>query len=225
MLGVDIDRLRQSVTAEMLDYAHQKNSDLACPSRALSAEAIVYFSDESNWMWGPTYQTILLVNKDLAASHIAKTLLKVCPLIIWNGSPDEEPLRLKTILRLGEAPDDFVGLLHTYSDFRSKSYSIYNLSIYPRQFEHFVGSHIGADWKKMNIQKMLALHLSLVDVVRKLNEALPIMCATIDDETQAFVEPDFAGRSIYLNAEVSSLIGLKGQQLTGRYDRYVALDF
>lgn len=174
-----------------------------------------FFEQKSSWSHGPTYDLTLLARAQASNKDFDKALINECGLEVWKGSIDRGVK--SSILYLGEDRQP-VGLFHSYLKDDNQIASM-QLSVYPAQMSRIINTP----------ERFRQLHLSLIDLTRKVSKKLPVLCATIGDETHAYVyPPEEAGRNICFtkNSWQEAILGLPSKEMKHPWEGYfaVALD-
>lgn len=171
-----------------------------------------FFEQKTSWSHGPTYDLTLLARAQASNKEFDNALIKDGGLEIWKGSL-ERGVKC-SILYLGEDRQP-VGLSHGYLKDENRIASM-QLSIYPAQMEHIVNSP----------DRFRQLHLAFIDLTRKVSKKVPVLCATICDETNSSVyPPEDAGRSICFSPKSwqEAILGLPSKELKHPWQGYVAI--
>ncbi len=142
-----------------------------------------FFEDKKSWSHGPTYDLTLLVRSQYSKKELDNALVKNLGLEIWKGKLERGVN--SSIMYLGEDKQP-IGLYHNYLKHENSIASM-QLSVYKAQMDRIVNT----------LERSRQLNLAFIDITRKLSKRFPVMCATICDETDAYVfPPEIAGRSI-----------------------------
>ena len=140
----------------------------------LTEEEKKYFEDEEVWGYGPCYNLTLCIEREHPPEEVSKTLLQKLALTLWKGSARELPLF--TVMKKPGAPP--LGFIHTYVHRPELRFSSYQLSIYPEQFERYVGSAPYERPFEMDTKRFQLLHDKLFDLVKVVAELHPVACET-----------------------------------------------
>ena len=171
----------------------------------LSPEDIQFFSDEKNWMSGPTYDLDLTVAAtDLKALQEAiSSFPKMLP---WQ--PREECPR--SILRPRDAAFQPVGLFHVYRV--HDALVSYRLVMYPPIIKHVCGLEIWQNPKtEANILALRGLHESLLELVRWINARVPVLRSSVFDEANSEPQLEDAQGFFWLFSDLALQIGWTGR--------------
>jgi hypothetical protein len=175
----------------------------------LTPEDIQFFSNEENWMFGPTY--------DLALT-VAATDLKVLQeaissfpgLLPWKSRDKNQ----RSILLPRDGSFRPVGLFHVHRV--RDGFASYLLVIYPPSMTYVCGLEI---WQRpkteANILALRELHDSLLELVRWINARVPLRVASIHDETFGSPQLDDPCGYLWLGMGVAEEIGWTGNTIQG----------
>lgn len=183
-----------------------------------------YFNKEEVWQTGPTYDITLVLQRDFSPVDVKAELLKRDNVELFDDSQQNEHMAIRTILHFDDPKFHPIGLFHSYIAAGTEPWivhSTYQLSIYPPQLHHFLGSDDFLNWRSLNKELLSTLHLSLLKVIRELALKIPIECATIVDETYSWAMPEKVGSSICMVTEVSKILELQSEQAPFPYDEYL----
>jgi hypothetical protein len=167
----------------------------------LSPEDIQFFSNEENWMFGPTYDLDLTVAaSDLKA--LQEAILTFPDLLPWK--PREE--RSRSILLPRDGSLRPVGLFHIHR-VRDGLVS-YRLVIYPPSMNYIGGLEIWQHPKtEANILALRELHYSLLELVRWINLRVPVLRASVFDETNSEPHLEDAQGFLWMFSDLAVQIG------------------
>ncbi len=171
----------------------------------LSREDIQFFSDEGNWMSGPTYDLDLTVAvTDLEA---LKNAISSFPGILpWQPRDKNQ----RSILLPRDESFRPVGLFH--SCIVRDALVSYRLVIYPPSMIYVCGLEIWQNPKtEANILALRELHCSLLELVRWINVRVPVLRASVFDETNSEPHLEDAQGFFWLFSDLSSQIGWSGR--------------
>jgi hypothetical protein len=171
----------------------------------LSDEDIQFFSDEENWMSGPTYDLALTVaTTDLKA--LQEAISSFPDLLPWK--PREEWSRSILLPRDGFFKP--VGLFHVHR-VRDALVS-YRLVIYPPSMTYVCGLEIWQHPKtEANILALRELHYSLLELVRWINVHVPVLRSSVFDETNSEPQLEDAQGFFWLFSDLAEEIGRTGR--------------
>jgi hypothetical protein len=172
---------------------------------SLTPEDIQFFSDEENWMSGPTYDLDLTV---------AATDLKALQEAI-SSSPGISPWEpraewSRSILRPRDDSFRPVGLFHIHR-VRDAVVS-YRLVIYPPSMKHACGLEIWQNPKsETSILALRDLHESLLELVRWINARVLVLRSSVFDETNSEPQLEDAQGFLWMFSDLASQIGWTGR--------------
>jgi hypothetical protein len=171
----------------------------------LSDEDIQFFSNEENWMAGPTYDLDLTVAaSDLKA--LQEAVSSFPDMVVWQ--PREEWSR--SILRSRDASFRPVGLFHVHR-VRDGLVS-YRLVIYPPSMTYVCGLEIWQNPKtEANILALRELHDSLLELVRWINLRVPVLRSSVFDETNSEPHLEDAQGFLWIFSDLATQIGWSGR--------------
>jgi hypothetical protein len=171
----------------------------------LSPEDIQFFSNEENWMSGPTYDLDLTVAaSDLKA--LQEAISNFPDLVVWK--PREE--RSRSILFPRDGSFRPVGLFHVHR-VRDGLVS-YRLVIYPPSMTYVCGLEIWQNPKtEANILALCELHSSLLELVRWINLRVPVLRSSVFDETNSEPHLEDAQGFFWLFSDLASQMGWSGR--------------
>lgn len=172
---------------------------------SLSLEDIQFFSNESNWMSGPTYDLDLTVAvTDLNA--LQEAISSFPGILLWK--PREEWSR--SILRSRDDSFRPIGLFHSHV-VRGVLVS-YRLVIYPPVVTYACGLEIWQNPKSdASILALRELHYSLLELVRWINARVPVLRASVFDETNSEPQLEDAQGYFWLFSDLAAQIGWTGR--------------
>jgi hypothetical protein len=164
-----------------------------------------HFEDAENWQCGPCYDITLCLKAGYPLQKVSEILLEKSELLLWRGSIKKSPIY--TILKTENAPA--IGFIHTYRNRPELNYSVYSLSIYPKQFENYVGAEPWEEVSKMNIQRFQQLHYELFKIIKIVADLYPVLCASICDETDGWIEEFNEGFGVYMLPKLANLLNVE----------------
>jgi hypothetical protein len=171
----------------------------------LTREDIQFFSDEENWMSGPTYDLDLVVAaSDLKA--LQEAISSFPDMVAWK--PREE--RSRSILLPRDASFLPVGLFHIHRV--RDGFVSYRLVIYPPSMTYVCGLEIWQHPKtEANILALHELHYSLLELVRWINLRVPVLRASVFDETNSEPDLEDAQGFFWMFSDLAAQIGWSGR--------------
>jgi hypothetical protein len=171
----------------------------------LSDENIQFFSDEENWMFGPTYDLDLTVAAtDVKALEAA--ILTFPDLLPWKAREE----RSRSILLPRDASFRPAGLFHVHR-VRDGLVS-YRLVIYPPSMTYVCGLEIWQNPKtETNILALRELHHSLLELLRWINLRVPVLRASVFDETNSEPHLEDAKGFLWMFSDLAAQIGWTGR--------------
>jgi hypothetical protein len=172
---------------------------------SLTPEDIQFFSDEENWMFGPTYDLDLTV----AASNLKalqEAFSSFPDLLPWKSREE----RSRSILLPRDGSFRPVGLFHIHR-VRDGLVS-YRLVIYPPSMTYVCGLEIWQNPKtEANILALRELHDSLLELVRWINLRVPVLRSSVFDETNSEPHLEDAQGFFWLFSDLASQMGWTGR--------------
>jgi hypothetical protein len=171
----------------------------------LSPEDIQFFSNEENWMFGPTYDLDFTVAaSDLKA--LKEAILTFPDLVAWKLREE----RSRSILRPRDASFRPVGLFHVHL-VRDGLVS-YRLVIYPPSMTYVCGLEIWQHPKtEANLLALRELHHSLLELVRWINLRVPVLRSSVFDETNSEPHLEDAQGFLWMFSDLAAQIGWSGR--------------
>jgi hypothetical protein len=171
----------------------------------LSREDIQFFSNEENWMSGPTYDLDLTVAAtDLKALQDAVSSFP--DLQPWK--PREEWSRSILLPRDGSFRPVGLFQVHQVCD----AVVSYRLVIYPPSMTYVCGLEIWQNPKtEANILALRELHYSLLELVRWINARVPVLRSSVFDETNSEPQLEDAQGFFWMFSDLASQIGWSGR--------------
>jgi hypothetical protein len=172
---------------------------------SLTPEDVQFFSNEDNWMSGPTYDLALTVAAtDLKA--LQKAISSFPGMLPWQ--PREEWSR--SILRPRDASFRPVGLFQVHR-VRDAVVS-YRLVMYPPSMKHACGLEVWQHPKtEANILALRELHGSLLELVRWINARVPVLRSSVFDETNSEPHLEDAQGFFWLFSDLAEEFGWSGR--------------
>jgi hypothetical protein len=171
----------------------------------LTREDIQFFSNEENWMSGPTYDLDLAVAAtDLKALQDA--ISSFPNIVAWK--PREE--RSRSILLPRDASFRPVGLFHIHRV--RDAFVSYRLVIYPPSMTYVCGLEIWQNPKTdANILALRELHSGLLELVRWINLRVLVLRSSVFDETNSEPQLEDAQDFFWLFSDLASEFGWSGR--------------
>lgn len=182
----------------------------------LTSDDIQFFSDEENWMFGPTYDLEIFTEAD--TNDLLQHAISSFPsLIAWKPRDAET----RSICALGEPFRPF-GVLHYCINIRRELHKYFmhlpesqargRLVIYPPHMLYVCGQEI---WQEFNTDSSIAalgaLHHRLLEWVRWVHGQVPIMSAIAFDETRAMPgDLDIPQHHFWVHNSVAQVISWTG---------------
>jgi hypothetical protein len=172
---------------------------------SLTPEDIQFFSDEENWMSGPTYDLALTVAAtDLKA--LEEAISSFPDLLPWKSRDKNQ----RSILLPRDGSFRPVGLFHLHR-VRDGLVS-YRLVIYPPSMTYVCGLEIWQNPKtEANILALHELHDSLLELVRWINLRVPVLRSSVFDETNSEPHLEDAQGFLWMFSDLASQIGWTGR--------------
>jgi hypothetical protein len=164
----------------------------------LTQDDIWFFSDEGNWMSGPTYDLELVVADSIKSAQDA--ISSFPGLTAWQPRGEQT----RSIGALGEGFRPF-GVLHLMN----------RLVIYPPQMRYVCGQEIWQDFRTdSSIAAPCGLHQKLLEWVRWVHGQVPVVSAVAFDETRSMPgDLDILQHHFWLHNSVARVIGWTGTRL------------
>jgi hypothetical protein len=164
----------------------------------LTRDDIWFFSDEGNWMSGPTYDLELVVADSIKSAQDA--ISSFPGLTAWQPRGQQ----MRSICALGEGFRPF-GVLHLMN----------RLVIYPPQMRYVCGQEIWQDFHTdSSIAALCGLHQKLLEWVRWVHGQVPVVSAVAFDETHSMPSDlDILQHHFWLHNSVARVIGWTGTRL------------
>jgi hypothetical protein len=171
----------------------------------LSDENIQFFSNEENWMSGPTYDLDLTVAvTDLKALEDA--ISSFPDLLPWKSREE----RSRSILPPRDASFRPVGLFHVHRV--RDAFVSYRLVIYPPSMTYVCGLEIWQNPKtEANILALRELHDSLLELVRWINLRVPVLRSSVFDETNSEPHLEDAQGFFWMFSDLAAQMGWSGR--------------
>ena len=191
----------------------------------LTEKQKAFFDKDEVWQTGPTYDITLVLENDFAPNNVKAELINKNNLELFDDSQQNEHMAIRSIINFDDPKFHPLGLFHSYIASGTETWivhSTYQLSIYPPQMHHFLGSDDYLNWSSLDKNLLSKLHLTLINLIRELSLKVPIQCATIVDETHSWAMPEKVGRSICLVKEVAEILELNSEAAPFPYDEYLA---
>jgi hypothetical protein len=172
----------------------------------LSREDIQFFSNEENWMFGPTYDLDLtVVATDLKS--LQEAISSFPDLLPWKSREK----RSRSILIPRDGSFRPVGLFHIHRV--RDGFASYRLVIYPQSMTYVCGLEIWQNPKtETSILALRELHDSLLDLVRWINLRVPVLRASVFDETNSEPHLEDAQGFFWMFSDVAKEIGWSGRR-------------
>jgi hypothetical protein len=172
---------------------------------SLTPENIQFFSNEENWMAGPTYDLVLTVAAtDLKA--LQEAILSFPDLLSWKPRDKNQ----RSILFPRDASFRPVGLFQVHSV--RDAFLSYRLVIYPPSMTYVCGLEIWQNPKtEANILALRELHDSLLELVRWINLRVPVLRSSVFDETNSEPHLEDAQGFFWLFSDLAEQIGWSGR--------------
>jgi hypothetical protein len=172
---------------------------------SMSPEDVQFFSDEENWMFGPTYDLDLTVAAtDLKA--LQRAILTFPGMVPWKPRGKNQ----RSILLPRDDSFRPVGLFQVHRVRDAVGSCL--LVIYPPSMKHACGLEIWQNPKaEANILALRELHCSLFELVRWINLRVPVLCASIFDEINSEPHLEDAQGFFWLFSDLAAQIGWSGR--------------
>jgi hypothetical protein len=171
----------------------------------LSPEDIQFFSNEENWMFGPTYDLALTVAAtDLKG--LEEAISSFPGLSPWKSRAEWS----RSILLPRDGSFRPVGLFHVHRV--RDAFLSYRLVIYPPSMTYVCGLEIWQHPKtEANILALRELHDSLLELVRWINARVPVLRSSVFDETNSEPQLEDAQGFLWLFSDLAFQIGWSGR--------------
>jgi hypothetical protein len=171
----------------------------------LSPEDIQFFSNEENWMFGPTYDLDLTVAaSDLKA--LQEAISSFPDMFAWKPRGKNQ----RSIMLPRDASFRPVGLFHVHRV--RDGFASCLLVIYPRMVHYACGLAI---WEKpkteANILALRELHDSLLELVRWINLRVPVLRSSVFDEINSEPHLKDAQGFLWMFSDLAAQIGWSGR--------------
>jgi hypothetical protein len=172
---------------------------------SLTPEDIQFFSDEENWMFGPTYDLALTVAAtDLKA--LQQAISSFPGMLPWKSRDKNQ----RSILLPRDGSFRPVGLFHVHRV--RDGFALYLLVIYPPSMKHTCGLEIWQNPKtEANILALRELHESLLELVRWINARVLVLRSSVFDETNSEPQLEDAQGFFWMFSDLASQIGWTGR--------------
>jgi hypothetical protein len=175
------------------------------PIPELTPDDIAFFRDEENWMYGPTYDLHLTVaSSDLEG--LREAISSVPGMLPWHPRGEHG----RSILRSSNDAFGPVGLFHLYRV--RASLATCDLVIYPPMMRHACGLGV---WETptndQNVSALRELHAIFLGLARWVDARVPVLFASLYDETDCISEFEGARGYLWLDTKIAARIGWAGR--------------